>query len=433
MAQDMTPRRTLRMNCGLALSALIVGCSAATPEDPFVWRRWIGDGTGGSDAALALAFDREGNMVVVVSADDRPSKRDPNTGDWLQPFGRAVKLDANGKELWHADVRTEPYGANPVDVAVDGSGNVSVLTTRPSWLARLDARGHERAPMRMLDLSLASSVVADDDGNVFVVGSSIGKQPDYPTDLVVIKLDPDNNVVWTRNHDQGGHDAGRRVAIATDGSIVVGGDVGDTVHDVWIQKYTEDGGEIWAEPIVFATDGDDQLSDLAALPDGRLIAVGTSGDCDGAYGPCSAWANLYDVMGAAVWPRPFLLSTSEFQDPVVGPVATLEQVAGYTSADSVAVDASGVAVIVGVREDELWLQRIGSDGSTLPDCAGKPSCSAPPVYDHGEGVPDHRCIGIDPDGSLVLTWTSHDTELSKYGFSPAGGLWIGKLATQTLR
>jgi hypothetical protein len=91
---------------------------------------------------------------------------------------------------------------------------------------------------------------------------------------------------------------------------------------VWLQKYESEGNQLWPEPAKYGTEGDDVLSDMTFLPDGRLIAVGaTSQD---PFGQTSiAWANLYQADGSPAWPRPYLLSPTEFQDPLGDPDLTL--------------------------------------------------------------------------------------------------------------
>lgn len=274
--------------------------------------------------------------------------------------------------------------------------------------------------------------VLHQDGNVVIAGTAIGKEPDYPSDIVVAKLSPTGKVLWDLRHDEGEADSADVVAINAEGEITVGGAVGDKDSRIlWIQKYDADAKELWTNPIGYESGFEQRLTDIAILPNGDMIAVGSIsiGSSD-PLGPSAAWANLYDREGVALWPRPFLLSSTSFQDPLregTSPIS-LDELTGYAAADAVAVDPNGNVVVIGVRETELWLRNIETRPGVVHACERDGlHCADPFVYQRTPSWPRHRQLAIDRDGSLLLFGEATDPFVDP----SEDEVWFGKLRFPT--
>lgn len=406
----------------IVMVSLLIGCSSTPGDnDGFVWKHRLGNSNGADPAAVTLAMQKDGTSAVVINVGDQPDlwRESPHEH---QPMSRAVKLDAAGVELWHADFQFPGVIAQPYDITMDAEGNVTVLGINPSWIGRVDANGHASSPNKTIPgIDQPQRIVAVENGKIVVVGDvNVATAPES----YVVELDADDQLVWSRKFAAGTPEFRMSAALGPEGEIIVGGvvDVGDYHYDVWFQKYDTDGTELWHEPIKYATDSDDDLSDLAVFPDGKLLAVGAS--CS--LGQCTAWANLYDGSGAEVWPRPLQLTTTEYQDPFGQDSTALDESTGFVGADSVAVDPKGSAVVLGRRGEELWAQLIGSDGTLVQACADDASCKTQLIYRRTD-EPNRRAAKIDPSGHIQMAWET-DPDDEEDGQYPNGNLWVGKLA-----
>jgi hypothetical protein len=161
-----------------------------------------------------------------------------------------------------------------------------------SWVARYNG------PMNNSDK--AAAVIADDHGNVYVTGESVGAggECDYAT----IKYDSDGNEVWLARYDGDANSSDGATAIALDGAgnvYVTGYSKGPgTDADYATIKYDADGNEVW----VTRYDGEPNKYDKAAA-----IAVDDSCNvyvtgCSDGPGTGADYVTIkYDADGNEVW------------------------------------------------------------------------------------------------------------------------------------
>jgi len=113
------------------------------------------------------------------------------------------------------------------------------------------------------------------------------------------------DLLWERSIDFGAVDAAQTVAIAADGSVVVGGGItaGATGQDAWVAALDpDDGSTRWTWTYNGPGDGNDVVLGLAASPNGDLIAVGNVTDDAGDDGRNFLVVRL-DASGQTRWIR----------------------------------------------------------------------------------------------------------------------------------
>jgi hypothetical protein len=143
-------------------------------------------------------------------------------------------------------------------IAVDGSGNVYV--TGPSfgsgtyfdfttikyysdgdtaWVRRYNGPGNGD--------DFAQDITADDSGNVYVTGSSLGSGTNL--DYATIKYNPNGDTAWVRRYDgpASGSDIAKAIALDDSGFVYVTGysDSTGSFQDYATIKYDSAGKEIW--------------------------------------------------------------------------------------------------------------------------------------------------------------------------------------------
>ncbi len=268
------------------LALMVAGCGSK----PVVWQKRID--AGGDETATALATDGTSYYVGYVST--KPG--DTGRAGWF-----VTKLDKDGQERWTRMYKDSPYAVCE-DIWADDQGHLfatgrSVSGDKPlclviryaadgaitwqkglvvgdkTWgmgicpvsgdriavcgvagadansdymVALLDAGDGRTIWVKNIDLSsndMASNIAADTKDNLAIVGHCGGTGAG--SDIVVIKLAPNGDTLWTRRYDSGGDDLPGDVAFDPFGNILVTGTatVDDSVRCV-ILEYDADGGSI---------------------------------------------------------------------------------------------------------------------------------------------------------------------------------------------
>ena len=236
---------------GLILLTSLTAHSQVTQE----WvARFDGAGTG-DDRANAIAVDAAGNVYVTGQAGISGSSVDYAT----------IKYNAQGVQQW---IATYNGPGNSTDIAtsivVDASGNVYVtgasignnssdedyatIKYDPSgteqWVARYNGPGN--ALDEPFDLEV------DDLGNVYVTGRSNRTGGHFEgLDFLTIKYNALGAEQWVVRFNGVGNDwdEGRALAVDDQGNVYVTGtagfDAGTAYHDDYTFKYNSSGGLLW--------------------------------------------------------------------------------------------------------------------------------------------------------------------------------------------
>lgn len=256
----------------------------------------------GHDGAYALTVDAAGNVYVTGGSEGSGPYSDYAT----------VKYDANGNELWVARYDGPAHGSDyAVAMAVDAEGNVYVTGASDSTISnadyatvKYDADGNELwvarydGPAQTLDEARALAV--DAAGNVYVTGASVasGSSRDYTT----IKYNADGNELWVARYDGPAHDTDEARALAVDAAgnvYVTGSSYGSgTFEDYAIVKYDTNGNELW----VVRYDGPAHYSDAAqALAVDAAGSVYVTGHSTGSGTSVDYATVKYDADGNEIW------------------------------------------------------------------------------------------------------------------------------------
>lgn len=221
-----------------------------------LWSRWYDGPLKGCDYAKAIVLDSQGNVYVSGSIQVTPKK------EWFFNKGYAtIKYDAYGNELWTQLYEEPNRHMGFVSLAIDKNSNIIVsgdckkegsfdnydfLTImydtkgNQLWTAIYDGPG--------ASLDLPSDLTADNYGNVYVAGSSHGKDHDY--DFAVVKYNQSGDKLWVARYEEEGKNCSPKgLVVDNSGNVYVTGHCTDwkTYGYLVTIRYDNKGKQQWSK------------------------------------------------------------------------------------------------------------------------------------------------------------------------------------------
>ncbi|MCP4170987.1 MAG: hypothetical protein GY758_09475 [Fuerstiella sp.] len=270
-----------------------------------------------------------------------------------------------------------------VDIAIDGQGAQLVIANtygsldgllvggRDSLLRKYAADGSFVWSQKIAtsEYDWGYGVAADNDGNIYVTGTTNGDLDDYSAggkDVFVRKYNSAGTMLWGRQFGTTLYDESFGVTVDSNGNVLITGSTEGSLdesnlggNDIYLRKYDSDGAVLWTRQ--FGTSNDDvayrvQVDGadniyIAGIIDGGSqsgVAWNSSGD---------AFIRKYDANGNPLWTDQFAASPYS------------ERVHGLT------VDAAGTAYITGETSGALeginqggqdaYLRKYSAGGTSL--------------------------------------------------------------------
>ena len=221
------------------------------------------------------------------------------------------KYDTDGNELW-----TNVYNAGEGNdygyaVAVDSNDDI-VIGGRQSatgqggntWVHKMDANGgmiwEQTWNSQFNSNEWVEGVAVDSQDSVLAVGRSWSPGEGY--NVWVTKYSSDGGEDWTQSFLGAGqsNDYAHAVAVDSEDSVIVGGEtwVLNNGPDTWLRKYADDGGELWTAPNFNQDGSDDIIYAVAVDGDDNIYAAGTAWTQGQSY---NVWLRAYDLDGNELW------------------------------------------------------------------------------------------------------------------------------------
>lgn len=385
-----------------------------SPTGETLWERSYDGPPHYGDFGNRVRIDLSGRVVVCGSS----------RGSSNQSQVVTIQYDSNGTERWAKRHEENLLAYDEFrDMSVDGAGNVLVVCKAPTylngdlvtvkydmdgtlqWVAQYDGPAHGDDGPR--------GVVTDVAGNVYVLGSSIGREAstwgDQNFDMVIVKYDPAGVIVadWRKDVISGsGWDDVATLATGPDGAVCVSGqwESPERNYDAMTICYDRDGYERWRANF----DGPAAKGDTA-----MRVCIATSGNVyvlaisEGESTGFDMATIKYDSNGNEKWVRRYDGAVhmddypySLFVDPVEN------------------VTVSGLSRVSTQHRYEIVTIEYNSDGTV--------------AWENHDGGPNNNAEGyahtVDADGNVIVAgaaWVtnqSFDFYTAKY--SPGGtAIW----------
>jgi len=411
----MKPRQYARSAAFFASLAIVCGCAAqSAPAIDWTYR------AGGSlnDNAYSIVATADGGSIVAGQV--IPVAEGTLGGDaWV------TKLDADGGVEW-----SETYGGSGYDrarsiIELAEGGYLFVGGTSSDdgdveghqgegdyWVVRLSESGDiiwQRC-FGGTEIDVALGVVRSSGGGFVITGEARSGDGDVTdnhgiTDLWVIKIDEDGNLLW--EHALGGStsDAGFDVIESLDGGIITVGTTtssdGDVtgfhgIYDYWVVKLSAEGEVVW-QLALGGTDQDIATAVFEKPEDGSLMVIGDSyssdGDVTNPRGDRDAWLVIISATGEVQSTRSYGGSAADVGRSV------LAYADGWLIAGSSASTDGDLESNHG--ETDIWLVRLTTTGETI--------WSSNYGGNSGDGC---SSMAIASDGGVLLGGTTISTNFA---------------------
>ena len=252
--------------CAALLVLLAAGCGVG----PVVWQKTID--AGGDEAATALTSDGTSFYVSYVST--KPGA--PDRAGWF-----VTRLDSSGKEIWTRMYKDSPY-AMCEDIWADDFGHLFAAGRSRSdgkdicLVVRYAADGSItwQKGLAVGDKTWGNGICPVPGDRIAVCGAA---GTDANTDYMVALLDAkDGRTVWVRNIDLGPNDLAARIACDANGNLALVGLHGENAAnpDIVIVKLNPNGDTLWTRR--YDSGGADEPGDVAYDGFNNIIANGTA-------------------------------------------------------------------------------------------------------------------------------------------------------------
>ena len=252
------------------------------PNGDTTWLRTY-DGPGQHDIAYDIAVDGSGSVYVTGYSNGGATS-------WEHSDYATVKYDPNGNELWAREYSGPGDSLDwPRAIAADNFGNVYVTgnsigsgTLQDYATIKYDSNGNELwvrrydGPANSEDN--ANDIAIDISGDVYVTGASTGSGTgrDYTT----IKYYPNGDTAWVRRYNspyiQNGYDEGVAIKVDSHGYVFVSGTSAgfSGAYDYVTIKYDGSGNELWVGR--YSSVDNSWAKDMAIDSSGNVYVTGES-------------------------------------------------------------------------------------------------------------------------------------------------------------
>jgi hypothetical protein len=383
-----------------AIYLTAAGQGTAQSGMPMWTNRYVGPGNL-DDHARALAVDGSGNVFVTGHSWGGASRFDYAT----------IKYSAAGVPLWTNRYNGSWDGGDDfaTALAVDSSGKVFVtgysfgsstnyeyLTIAytpagvPMWTNHYDGLGYY--------WNVAYAIAVDSSGNVFVTGSSYGRDSGSSSDYATIKYSGGGLPLWTNRYNGPGDDNDVAVALAVDSSgsvVVTGSSIGSDGSSGYATiKYSGAGVPLWTNrhqrPGGYATD-------VAVDNAGNVFVTGDD------------YATVkYSGSGVPLWTNRYSRGSGN-------------RSVGY----ALVVDGIGNVIVTGSSNDGASINyaTVKYSGAGLPLWTN--------LYDGGYGNSGGTDITVDQQGNVFVTGSSYvsptNSDYATIAYSSVGvPLWTNR-------
>jgi hypothetical protein len=330
-----------------AVITLIPANSLLAKNANIVWEKTYG-GTG-DDRAFFATTAENGYFVVGSST----SFEEDKTVAWV------LQLDRNGNAVWNRTF-SEGYGGEfrwVLDLS-DGFllvGNIfSSSGGTDGYVIRINSEG---TSLWNLTLKAGNGVnklfSAQKTQDGFLLVGLTKSSSDEDSDVWLVKIDVEGNILWNKTYGESNDDAGRAATLTCDNCYMVAGytdSMGNGEYNFLVLKIDASGNTLWSK--TYGGPQSDKAYAIAPSAGGCVIAGDTRSE---GAGDSDAWVIKIDLDGNLLWEK--TVGGKGFDVPTC---VTFTPDGGYL--------VGGTTFSFGNGQRDFWLFRIDDTGKVFWSC-----------------------------------------------------------------
>ncbi len=321
---------------------------------PLSWNTtWGGNGT---DEAYNIVMNANGNPYVAGQTDSWTG--DDEIQVWVAKFSTAGVLEWN--VTWGGNGTDKAY-----DVAVDNNGNVFVSGSTDSWtgvngtqvwVAKFSTAGvlQWNVTWGGIGGDRANCIAVDNNGNVFVAGSSIIWGDANAIQVWVAEFSAAGALEWNVTWGGTATDEAYDITVDNHGSVFVAGRTnswtGTNGYDIWVGKFNVAGALLWNA--TWGGPGFDMGRAMAMDTSGNPYVGGYSDSWTGANG-YDTWVGKFSVAGALLWNATWGGPGSDMGRAMAMDTSGNPYIGGYSDSWT------------GANGDDIWVGKFSVAGALL--------------------------------------------------------------------
>ena len=249
-------------------------------------------------------------------------------------------------------------------------------------------------------------IIQDSEGNYVIAGAFIDSQP-YEVNSLLIKLDPQGDIIWERNWFELSEyqDGANTIVETNDGYIFLSNCVMgfDITQSFLVKANKEDGSKIWSKTFVAHQSG----KSLHKTNDGGFIITGATTNYGGGT-VNRIWLLKTDSEGPIGWNKDFELDYEAEGFSVTQDTNNNYVVTGWWCTGGWNSSCSGFLMKTDSEGNQLWTNLFESEGTTMGRSVivtddGDYLMTGYGVYFLGGGVTKVLSIKTNPDGDEQWT------------------------------
>ena len=287
-----------------------------SPDGDLVWSTTYNGPGSNSDGGNALAVDMNGHIYVAGYS----------SGVFTNWDYATIKYDGLGNEVWVALYIGPNSGSDAAsDIALDEDGNVYVTgsshqngTNRDYATVKYDFLGAQAWVARhngaVNSDDYATALGVDGNGNVYVTGYTVGAN--INEDITTIKYTSSGEEAWVQNvnSDINSDDRGTHLAVDRRGNVVVSGSTYNMAGnmDFITIMYDRLGTEQWTSTHDGSGHTNDLLKSMTRDGTGAIYVTGRTVSDLGSFDYTTI---KYDASGSELWSREYTGAGYSIDDP----------------------------------------------------------------------------------------------------------------------
>ena len=245
------------------------------------WVAAVTPSTPNSEIAYAVGVADNGDIVVAGET----WVYGPGTPDYSNIW--VVKLDSKGDIKWQ-----KAFGGTndeyPWDLAIDSEGNIIVAGETKSFgsgnrdglIIKLDPNGNIvwQKAVGSSDVEYFNGVAVAPNGDVIAVGRT--NHTDSYSDVLVVRFDKDGNVLWRKVYQGAKYDEGYMAKVLDNGDILLAGyttSFGVSTTSGLVIRIDANGNLKWAKTYDLGSNA--AFMDLAVDPNGGFVFITETAGC----------------------------------------------------------------------------------------------------------------------------------------------------------